>query len=385
MSSKRIESEGYPLHPAAELFPPMSEEEFAALCEDIRANGQHEAIVLHRGQVIDGRNRLKACAQIGISPMTREWNGNGSVVAYVISENLHRRHLSASQKATVALDALPLFEKEAKDRQVANLKRGNVRPDVAQMPPREMRKARDDAAKAFGVSPRYIQDAKAIQQRAPEMLEDLRSGKATITEAKRELKERDREARREENRAKAQDAKPADVITRGAKFATIVIDPPWDWGDEGDGDQLGRARPDYATMPLEDIRSLPVPDLADVDCHLYMWITNRSLPKGFSLLESWGFRYVTCLTWCKPSIGMGNYFRGSTEHLLFAVKGSQQLKRKDVGTWFAAPRGNAHSSKPTEAYALIESCSPGPYLEMFSRSDRDGWIHWGADAANAAA
>ena len=99
------------------------------------------------------------------------------------------------------------------------------------------------------------------------------------------------------------------------------------------------------------------------------------------LLERWGFRYVTALTWCKPSFGMGNYFRGSSEHVLFGVKGSQPLKRKDMGTWFQAPRGPlGHSSKPVEFYDLVESCSPGPYLEMFARSQRAGWSAWGADA-----
>ena len=126
---------------------------------------------------------------------------------------------------------------------------------------------------------------------------------------------------------------------------------------------------------------LPVDKLADDDCHIYLWITNRSLPKGFALLEKWGFRYITTLTWCKPSFGMGNYFRGSTEHVLFGVRGSQPLKRKNVGTWFSAPRGPlGHSSKPVEFYDLVESCSPGPSLEMFARGNRDGWVSWGADA-----
>jgi len=73
--------------------------------------------------------------------------------------------------------------------------------------------------------------------------------------------------------------------------------------------------------------------------------------------------------------------RTVTEHLLFGVRGSQPLNRKDVGTWFSAPRGPlGHSSKPVEFYDLVESCSPGPYLEMFARGNRPGWVSWGADA-----
>lgn len=102
----------------------------------------------------------------------------------------------------------------------------------------------------------------------------------------RELKERKREERREENRAAIATTAPMTAVM--GKFSTIVIDPPWDWGDEGDQDQLGRARPTYGTMSFEELLHLPVGDYADVDSHLYLWITNRSLPKGFALMERWG-------------------------------------------------------------------------------------------------
>jgi N6-adenosine-specific RNA methylase IME4 len=201
----------------------------------------------------------------------------------------------------------------------------------------------------------------------------------------RELKEIVRETRRIENRAKV--AGVPNALATDVKFPTIVIDCPWDWGDEGDQDQLGRARPDYGTMTIEQLMEFSlVSDHADVDCHLYMWITNRSLPKGFALLDRWGFRYVTMLTWNKPSYGMGNYFRGQTEHILFGVKGSQMLKRKDIGTSFNWPRGpNGHSSKPLEMYEMVESASPGPYLEIFSRHDRADWTSWGENSVAAAA
>ncbi len=202
---------------------------------------------------------------------------------------------------------------------------------------------------------------------------------------KRATKEDDRERRREENRRKVEATDDLEALVEtGARFACIVLDPPWDWGDESDVDQMGRARPTYITMTLEELLELPVGELADTDAHIYLWITNRSLPKGFELLKQWGFRYITAITWVKPHYGMGNYFRGQTEHMLFGVKGSQPLKRKDAGTVLAAPRGPAgHSSKPTESYELIESCSPGPYLELFARGGRPDWTSWGADADEA--
>jgi N6-adenosine-specific RNA methylase IME4 len=235
----------------------------------------------------------------------------------------------------------------------------------------------------YGISKKVASVAQQLAALPPDVREEIASGEMSLEQVRRESKERHRESRREENRQKIATVAEPQQIVGVAKFATIVIDPPWDWGDEGDQDQFGRARPDYATLSLSQLAALPVTELADDDCHLYLWITNRSLPKGFALLEQWGFRYVTCLTWCKPSIGMGNYFRGSTEHLLFGVRGSQALRRRDLGTWFPAPRPGEHSAKPPEAYELIENASPGPYLEMFARSERDGWTQWGEHDAAA--
>ena len=196
-----------------------------------------------------------------------------------------------------------------------------------------------------------------------------------IKQVKRAEKEIKQEERRAENTEKIE--KLATPLDAQGLFQTIVIDPPWDWGDEGDVNQFGRAKPEYSTMPFDEIKNLPVNKIADENCHLYLWVTNRSLPKAFALIDAWGFRYITCLTWCKPSIGMGNYFRGSTEQVLFAVKGSQPLKRHDVGTYFTAPRGESHSAKPDEFYRLVESCSYSPFIDIFGRKARDGWSVWG--------
>lgn len=197
-------------------------------------------------------------------------------------------------------------------------------------------------------------------------------------EVKRQEKAAAQESKREENYEKVE--KLESPLDAQGLFQTIVVDPPWDWGDEGDVNQFGRAKPEYHTMPISEIEGMPINKIADDNCHLYLWVTNRSLPKAFRLIEAWGFRYITCLTWVKPSIGMGNYFRGSTEQVLFAVKGSQMLKRRDVGTHFEAKRGNGHSAKPDEFYSLVESCSYGPYIDVFGRKERDGWAVWGENS-----
>lgn len=205
----------------------------------------------------------------------------------------------------------------------------------------------------------------------------------TATGARRIAKEKKREQKRNENRDLVERTPPPALAEPGQRYQTLVIDPPWDWGDEGDQDQFGRARPTYHTMSIDDIAMLPIADLATKNAHIYCWITNRSLPKGFALLDAWGFRYVTMITWGKPSFGMGNYFRGQTEHVLFGVRGSLPLLRNDVGTLLLAPRAGRHSAKPTEFYELVETCSPGPWLELFARTVRPGWVSWGAEVNDA--
>jgi N6-adenosine-specific RNA methylase IME4 len=230
---------------------------------------------------------------------------------------------------------------------------------------------------------RWQKIADIPEQRFDGRIEEVRGredGELTSADLLRLAKELQREEQRRANRDLVEQAAPLEEVAAqpGQTWPTVVIDPPWSWGDEGDVSQFGRGDPNYATMPYGELLELKVGELAAKDSHCYLWITNRSLPKGFALLGRWGFRYVTCLTWCKPSIGMGNYFRGSTEHVLFGVRGSLPLLRNDVGTWFAAPRQGRHSSKPAEFFGLVESCSPGPWLEegwnaMTTRSSWPGW------------
>lgn len=227
---------------------------------------------------------------------------------------------------------------------------------------------------ALASRPDIVERVKAEAREAGELVTRQDVLKA-IADEKRAAAAILREDQRQENAEKIKTlTTPLDAQ---GLFQTIVIDPPWDWGDEGDVDQFGRARPDYKTMPMEEIEQLPIAKIADENCHLYLWVTNRSLPKAFKLIEAWGFRYITCLTWVKPSFGMGNYFRGDTEQVLFAVKGSQPLKRHDVGTHFCAPRGDGHSAKPDAFYDLVESCSYHPYIDIFGRKERDHWTVWG--------
>lgn len=362
------------------LIPPLSKQEREQLEQNIIENGCRDPLVVWNGLIVDGHNRYEICTRLGIDYKVVEIDlqDRNAVEDWMDANQLGRRNLTPD-----AFTLLVGRRYERAKKAVNDGGKGTAKTTVGQIDPR-LPSTAAKLAKEHGVSERTVKRAAKFYQeveRTPELKKAVEEGRPVL-QVKRELKEKAREEKREENRAKiAAIQEPEKVFTQAkATFSTIVIDPPWDWGDEGDKDQLGRARPDYSTMSIYQLLDLPVGELASEDAHIYMWITNRSLPKGFALLEKWGFRYITAITWVKPHFGMGNYFRGQTEHVLFGVKGSQPLKRKDVGTVFEAPRGaGGHSSKPESFYSLVESCSHGPYLEMFSRSDRNDWITWGED------
>ena len=169
-------------HSVANIFPIMSDSEFNELKDDIKRNGLIEPIWTYKGKIIDGRNRYSACKEIGVKTKFRKWgNNNGnSLVDFVVSLNLKRRHLTPSQRAMSALDALPHFENEAKKRKLSTLKKGIKKPDVAKIPEQEKGRARDIVAKLFGVSARYVQTAKSINERSPEVADQIRNGDLTI-------------------------------------------------------------------------------------------------------------------------------------------------------------------------------------------------------------
>ena len=140
----------------------------------------------------------------------------------------------------------------------------------------------------------------------------------------------------------------------------------------------------YPLMRTEEIKALPVGELADPEgCHLYLWTTNDFLPDALKVVKAWGFEYVTVITWMKDRQGLGQYFRGLTEHCIFArTKKKLPFKLNESGgrmqgvTGFCAPKGE-HSEKPETMREMIERVSYGPYLELFARRQHEGWDVWG--------
>lgn len=175
-------------------------------------------------------------------------------------------------------------------------------------------------------------------------------------------------------------------------FKTVLADPPWRFAN-----RTGKVAPEhrrldrYGTMGLDEIKALPVGDVTAKNAHLYLWVPNALLLEGIEVLQAWGFRYVSNVIWAKrrkdggpDGRGVGFYFRNVTEPILFGVKGSMRTLAPARSTVnMIESRKREHSRKPDEQYDLVESCSPGPFLEMFARYSRPGWSAWGNEAADA--
>jgi N6-adenosine-specific RNA methylase IME4 len=177
------------------------------------------------------------------------------------------------------------------------------------------------------------------------------------------------------------------------RFATILVDPPWQFTNK-----TGKVAPEhkrltrYRTLAFDEIRALPVGRVSQDTAHLYLWCPNALLPEGLAVMKAWGFTYKSNLVWHKvrkdggsDGRGVGFYFRNVTELILFGIKGKNARTlapgRRQVN--LLATRKREHSRKPDEQYAIIEACSPGPYLELFARGTREGWMSWGCEAHDA--
>lgn len=192
------------IHPAAELFPLIEGEAFDDLVADIEAHGLRESVWVNReGVLLDGRNRIRACQRAGIKPTFREFDGTDEV-GFIVSLNLKRRQLSKSQAAMLAVDILPMYEAEAKNRQrqSGGDKRSSVveHQSVVAPVPQPMPKARDNAASVTGVSGRAVGQAKRITESAPDLAQQVRQGKTTLKEAEAEVRAREAKARAEAER-----------------------------------------------------------------------------------------------------------------------------------------------------------------------------------------
>lgn len=215
----------------------------------------------------------------------------------------------------------------------------------------------------LGLTKKQSSNAQFLAKLDGDKFEEVKQGRKKVSVLKRQLK------REEDSQAIKEKTFP---VIQG-KYKTILVDPPWDYDTLS---LAGRGHTEYSPMTLEDLQQLDISQYAEENCHLYLWATNNFLYEALKLGEMWGFNYKTVITWVKPSIGMGSYFRNNTEQLLFFVRGSMTTRTDNTGTHFEAARGQ-HSEKPEIFYEIIERNSYPNYLEYFARKERKNWIVYG--------
>lgn len=400
MSNTKIA--GYQVHPAAKLFPLMVGAEFEALCNDIKENGLSDDIVLWRtgGQdwLLDGRNRGRACEATGIKPTFTKCEGSDPF-GYVVSHNLHRRHLDDSQRAMVGARLKERIEAEAtpdkggrppnSDKPEASL------PQVSRKP-----QARDQAAMAVNVSGRSVQKAaNVIERGVPELQASVDAGIASVDVASkiadrpkadqlaivRKIAENPTKNALSVMRQHDRDAVTSSVeevtpMPEGP-FRVILVDFPWAYGKRpDDGTQRGQtmSKGDIEIFAADRLRPL-----AHDDAVLFLCITNAHLVNGdhVAVLKAAGFTGKTILSWDKGRMDTGDWFHGQTEHFIMATKGRPTIRLSNQETVLPmiSEKRREGGQKPEGLYEFIESLCPGNRVELFSRGERPNWTAWIAE------
>jgi len=378
----------YEYHELANLFPLMDESQYSDLVADIKENGLIESIILYEGKILDGRNRYNACNDAVVEPNFVEYEGEDAL-SYVISLNLNRRHLNESQRAMIGA-------------RLANMKHGGDRKNQESNWSFDV--SNKDASEKLNVGLGSIKRAKQVQKEGIEDLQkSVEAGKVSVSAASdiatldkaeqevvvakgedeilkmaKEIRAKKSEVRKSERIAdiikQTEDIKNLD-INFDKSYSCIVIDPPWGYGTEYDPNGRRAANP-YPEMTLEQIKDIKLP--ATNDCVLWLWTTHKFMRHSFDIIDTWGFRDVSILTWKKDRIGLGSWLRSQSEFCIMCVKGSPVVNLSNQSTIIEG-KLREHSRKPDAFYSMVDSLCVGTKLDYFSREQRNDWDTFGND------
>jgi ParB/RepB/Spo0J family partition protein len=332
------------------------------LAESIREVGLlHPIVVRSDGILIAGKRRLEACRSLGWTKVPVTVVNIEKIIRGEFAENAHRKDFLPSEIDAIRRAVEPIEKAAAKERQGA---RTDLDATSAKISHKSPQRSADKIGAFAGVSGRTVEKIAKVVEAAeaePEtyghLIEELDRYRG-VDRAYRALglvRDQQRVLRLE---------------PRAGKFRTLVIDAPWAY----DSDPSGRGAPQYNLMQPDQILALPVASWAEDDCHLYLWATNGNLPLAVECMAAWGFTHKSVLTWVKPRFGLGQFFRGSTEHVLFGVRGKLMTRSRSIPTHFEAPVG-AHSEKPERFYEIVREASYLPAGEAFQRTPRDGFVN----------
>jgi N6-adenosine-specific RNA methylase IME4 len=377
-SHESLDMNAYKIHPLADLFPFASEADFATLAQDISRNGLLEPIVLLDDAILDGRNRYRACANVGVEPRFVQYEGDDPL-SYVVSKNLARRHLDESQRSMVAARIADM--KEGRPSETAPI--GTV--------------SQEDAGQKLNVSRRSVGRAKKVLNSGDkDLINAVDSGQMSVSVAAKIADIEDPETRKEI----INDSRPDQAVKKSARkqkernlakkqvslptkqYGVIYADPEWKFETFSDNGMDRSADNHYPTSSTDDICKRDVSSIAAKDCVLFLWATVPMLPDALKVMEAWGFTYKSQAVWVKDRIGTGYWFRNAHEILLIGTKG--KVPAPAQGTqWKSVIEASvgAHSQKPEYFYDLIEEYFPNlPKIELNARKARYGWDAWGNEA-----
>lgn len=315
--------------------PAMSKDDYQSLLDDIRQHGLLVPIELYNGQVIDGRHRQQACLDLELEPDYIEANlGDQSPSQYVWSLNGPRRHLTPTQKATVAVELLPSIERETpRGRPKANTEKTEKIPELTE--------SREKAAKLVGVNERYVSDAKKIKENAPDVFEKMQTGEVNMTQAKSELRSRQKMAERKEKAAQAK-ATPktkqpeweiklgecVEVLTElpAGTVRLVFADPPYNIGiDYGDGAKQDKLPPEkylmWCTEWLEECARV-----LTADGSLWVMIGDEYAAEFCVRMKQLGLHQRNWIKWYESfGTNCSNKFNRCSRHILYFTKQTKKF------------------------------------------------------------
>ncbi|HEX4302859.1 MAG TPA: MT-A70 family methyltransferase [Rhizomicrobium sp.] len=408
-------------HPLANVFPLIEGPAFDDLVADVKQHGIRNKIWLFEGLILDGRNRYRAgeAADVDVTPLETFHGTYREALDFVISENLHRRHMTDGQRQSVAA-------------RISTLTPG--RPSDETPPIGGISVA--DAARMLNVKPRSVERAKQVQRDAtPELAAAMERGLIAVDMAAQAAKltpafqmqiaqqaesgavrvlrtilKRASRTAREQSLGAKQTALPT------KKYGVILADPEWRF--EVYNEQTGQDRAaanHYPTSTTDDIAARPVGDIAADDCLLLLWATNPMLPDALRVVQAWGFKFKSMRTWVKDIVaidvpanfalalelkgrvfaevgpaGTGFWNRDRSEHLIIATRGhvpAPSMGTQGESVIFAArphlaeSERDRHSAKPPDVHEWVEEHFPNlPRIELNARGARRGWDAWGNEA-----
>ena len=367
-------------HPIADIFPLMQGAELAGLVEDVRAHGLREPIVLLNGDILDGRNRHRACEAANIEPRFETYVGSDPL-AFVLSLNVHRRHLDESQRAMIAArlanlhagrrSAILPIERIVTQPQAADMLKVGLSSlararEVIDKGSPELARAVDRGEIPVSVAADLSRASVAVQRAA--VATPLRAGHVAKQERRQE---------REVDLGAKQAALPA------KRYGVILADCEWRFEVYSRDTGMDRAADNhYPTSDLETLKARDVASIAAEDCVLFLWATAPMLPQALEVMKAWRFTYKSQAVWAKDKVGTGYWFRNQHELLLVGTRGSVPAPAPgtQVSSLIASPV-RRHSQKPDDVYELIEAYFPSlPRIELNARQSRLNWDSWGFEA-----